>query len=202
MAPTGMHRYGQDLRAIGQDLEAQHIKAQFYVECRDDEYLVWAKAPEAKASRWQSVLKRMHRLRQPQAEPQLPQQDDAQTKDSEAWYIPGSNWLRYQPEDLERLEREGEAKRQEPNGTPDPYRLPQLLRTLGNYMVRRNVRFLTLSWSEEVVGLVYETAEGQRRVESLTLGSIYDLWVHMYLKRRNTDGAVIQVLPYPRVPRE
>jgi len=146
------------------------------------------------------VLKRIYRSHQSQVQQQLPSQDDAREKNSEAWNFSGANRLRYQPEDLERLEQEGEARRREPNGMPDPYSLPQLLRTLGNYMGRREARFLTLSWSEEVAGLVYETAEGRRNVESFTLASIYELWVHMYLRRRDTHSAATQLLPYPRVP--
>jgi hypothetical protein len=190
MTVGAVHSYGQELRAIGQDLEARHVKAQFHIECQNDEYRVWTKAPEARESRLRSALRRIHLPYPSQSRPK----GDTQLEDLGPSYFSGANQLRYQPEDLERLESEGQAKRRDPNGMPDPYSLSQLLRALGNYVNLKPARFLALSWTEEFVGLVYETAEGRRNVEYLRLPSIYDLWVHMYLRRRNANISDIQLL--------
>ena len=191
-----MYSYGQILRAIGQDLEARHVKAQFHIECQNDEYRVWTKAPEARESRLRSALRRINRPHPSRSPPK----DDTQKEDSGRSHFSAANELRYQLEDLERLERDGEAKRREPNGMPDPYSLSQLLRALGNYVSLKPARFLALSWTEEFVALVYETAEGRRNVEYFKLPSIYDLWVYMYLRRRSADKGEHEFFRYPPAP--
>jgi hypothetical protein len=178
-----MNSYGQILRVIGQDLEVRHVKSQFHIECRNDEYRVWAKTSEAQQSQLRRALERFHPPHQVEPQPQ----GDAPAEGLGGFDFSAFSRFQYQPEDLERLERDGQAKRREPGGMPDPYGLSQLLRALGNYVNLKPARFLALSWTEEFVGLVYETAEGRRNVEYLRLPSIYDLWVHMYLRRRNAS---------------
>lgn len=163
-----MHDWGQIPRAIGQGLEARRVKSQFHIECRGDECRVWAKMPEAPESRLRSVLRRMHLPHHAQSAPLA----DTQKEDSGAVYFWRFPSFYYGPADLEWLEDEGEAKRRDPNGMPDPYSPSQLLRALGSYVGRRAARFVALSWTEEFVALVYETAEGRRNVESFTLASI------------------------------
>jgi hypothetical protein len=170
----------QSLRAIGQDLEALHVKT-FDVEKHDDNYIVWVKnkpsppdkPPHRKLAR---TLLESIRLKL-QGEP------TAQKEDFSAPTASWGNHLRYTPEDLDQLEQKGQARRTEPNRTPDGHSLSQLLRALGGYLSRRTFRLQAISWREEFVSIVYETAQGQRELDNFRLDSIYDLWVHMYLRR-------------------
>jgi hypothetical protein len=91
--------------------------------------------------------------------------------------------FRYLPKDIDRLERQGRARRHNPNGMPDAHSLSQLLRALGGYVSRREVHLLAISWRDEFVSIVYRTAEGRRELDNFRRDSIYDLWVEMYLRR-------------------
>ena len=166
------HAYSdsQVLRAIGQDLEARHVKA-FDIERQNDLYCVWIRkqtpppesVPPAKPRR--SVLRAVR----------------SGFRDS----APGApaSQLRYLPKDIDRLEREGRAMRHNPNGMPDAHSLSQLLRALGGYVNRQDVHLLAISWRDAFVSLVYRTAEGRRELDNFRPDSIYDLWVQMYLRR-------------------
>jgi hypothetical protein len=174
--------YSQTLRAIGQDLEARHVKA-FDVERQNEDYFVWVrtqmrppeKSPPLKVGRAVFRKARSRLQRQSGAE----KEDLAASAPSEAYQ------LRYSPEDVDRLEREGRARRRNPNRVPDAHSLSQLLRALGGYMTRRNLRLLAISWREESVSIVYQTDQGRRELDNFRLDSIYDLWVHMYVRRTN-----------------
>jgi hypothetical protein len=174
--------YSQTLRAIGQDLEARHVKA-FDVEHQNEDYFVWVrseissseKSPPLKAG-WKAFRRSRSRL---------PDQPAAQKENSAEPEGSGAYQLRYSPEDVDRLERAGQARRREPNRTPDAHSLSQLLRALGGYISRRNVRLVAISWREDSVSVVYQTTEGRRELDNFRLDSIYDLWVHMYVRRTN-----------------
>ena len=166
----------QSLRAIGQDLEARHVKA-FDLECQNDAYCVRVRKqtppPESslptKLSR--SVFQTVRlRFREP-----APKKEN---------FTASATELRYPPEDIDRLEHEGQARRRNRDGMPDPHSLSQLLRAVGGYINRRAFHLLAISWREESVSIVYRTAEGRRELDNFRLvDSIYDLWVHMYLRR-------------------
>src|SRR5206468_3544411 len=112
----------QKLRAIGQDLEARHVKA-FDLERQNDKYCVRVRkqtprpenSPPLKLN--QSVFQTVRlRFREP-----APKKENFTASTTE---------LRYPPEDIDRLEHEGQARRRNRDGMPDPHSLSQLLHTI------------------------------------------------------------------------
>jgi hypothetical protein len=91
--------------------------------------------------------------------------------------------LRYTPEDIDQLERAGQAKRRDPHAMPRPYSVSQILRVIGDYLDYRGGRLLELSRQRTWVTIHYETEQGQRKEEPRLDSFIYDLFVHMYLQR-------------------
>jgi hypothetical protein len=164
----------QSLRAIAQDLEARHVKA-FDLERQNDDYFVWVRTqtlpeePPLKVERavpWTSRLRFWHH-----------------PVTQEGNFRASATQLRYSPEDVDRLEDQGQARRRDPNGMPDARSLSQLLRAIGGHVSRSAVELLAISWREESVSVVYKTSQGRREMDAFRLDSIYDLWVNMYLRR-------------------
>ena len=180
MIPDPNYSDSQSLRVIGQDLEARLVKA-FDVEKQNDNYIVWVKneASPPEKPPYRKLARRLLEaiLLKLQGEPA------AQEEHSAAMAASWGNQFRYTPEDVNWLEQKGQARRRDPDGTPDGHTLSQLLRALGSYLSRRTFRLQAISWREECVSVVYETARGQRELDNFRLDSIYDLWVHAYLRR-------------------
>lgn len=179
MLPLTSYSDSQSLRAIGQDLEALHVKS-FDVEKHDDSYIVWVKdepLPPGKPAYQKLARTLLDTIRlKLQGEPPAQKENSAPTS---SWV----NQLRYTSEDLDQLEQNGQARRTDPHRTPDGHSLSQLLRALGGYLSRRSFRLQAISWREEFVSIVYQTPQGERELDNFRLDSIYDLWVHMYLRR-------------------
>jgi len=103
--------------------------------------------------------------------------------------------LRYTPEDIGRLEREGRAKRSDPSRTPDLSTLSQALRAIGQYIDRKEARFVRLSrqvpsGAISLLSVEYQTGMRERKKEELRASGLYDLSVRMY-KQRETGRARI-----------
>jgi hypothetical protein len=96
--------------------------------------------------------------------------------------------LRYTPADIDRLDREGQAKRTDPLGMPDFRSVSQLLRAVGDYLERRDARMLEVSRQAGAVPLVaieYETEQRQLKEEEYLSSDLYDFCLRMY-KQRDT----------------
>ena len=91
--------------------------------------------------------------------------------------------LRYTPEDLNRLEREGQAKRCDPNQMPNARSASQVLRATGAYVNDTSSRLLGVIWQNQSVRIMYETALGSQEVDEIEVSSMYDFCMHMYLHR-------------------
>ncbi|MGH7834138.1 MAG: hypothetical protein ACREQK_10875 [Candidatus Binatia bacterium] len=154
--------YSQSLRALGQSLERQGLRA-FDVENKDDAYLIRDRSAEEAETRSDG---------DPNAVP-----SEAELIRSDAPFK-----LRYTHDEIVGLELEGKACRQDPTGMPDAYRLSQLLRAVGAYVHHKRGRLLALCWREQWAAVIYE-AENRREVEILRPSSIYDFWVRMYVMR-------------------
>ncbi len=72
---------------------------------------------------------------------------------------------------------ERQSKRR-PNSPKDVRDLSFVLRVLGNYLDRQSAREFTISWSMDAIKVRYDQKE-----ESFTFQNLYDLGIHMYLKR-------------------
>lgn len=90
---------------------------------------------------------------------------------------------RLSAEDVERIEREGVSRRSQRFHPVDGHKLSHLLRALGTQIERRGRRLLGITWREEAVRVIVESARGRRRIEPIRSDVLYDLWVRMYLRR-------------------
>ena len=91
--------------------------------------------------------------------------------------------LRYTPEDLNRLEREGQAKRRDLNQMPNARSISEVLRATGAYINDSSCRFLRVIWQNQSVRIMYETPLGDQTVDEIEVSSLYDFCMHMYLHR-------------------
>jgi hypothetical protein len=172
--------YAHPLRTIGQDLEALHVDS-FEMEREGDDYLIRSTVevpppedplPETnKEQNLRSVLRKMlGRSFEPKEPPPPPP-------------APVDIELRYTPKDIERLEREGQDRRRDPHRIPDTYSLPQILRAVGTYVSRKGARLCSISMQNQSLTIQYETGGSSRNTEVLTVSSMYDFCVHMYMHR-------------------
>lgn len=90
--------------------------------------------------------------------------------------------LRFTPEDLDRLDREGRTRRQDTVSMPE-MTLSQILRTIGDYLDRQGHQLLRIVRQGTTTTIEYRTPNGQRNTEERTASSLYDLSVRMYLRR-------------------
>ncbi len=91
--------------------------------------------------------------------------------------------LRYTPEDLNQMEREGQAKRHDLNQMPNARSISQVLRATGAYVNDSSSRLLGVIWQNQSVRIMYETALGSQEVDEIEVSSMYNFWMHMYLHR-------------------
>ena len=66
---------------------------------------------------------------------------------------------------------------------PDAHKLTQILRVVGYYLDRKEARAFTILLSSHSLIVSYETIGAHRQRESFTVENLYDLAVHMYLRR-------------------
>jgi len=179
--------YAKPLRTIGQALEALHVR-DIDIESQGSDYLVRGKMET--------------HLEQP-----APQEDTHENKIRMVW---GKLWgkkadgnghsqltssfvpleLRYTPEDIERLEREGQTLRNNAGGMPNNHGVSQILRTVGGYVENRRARFVGVSWKGQSVTIQYEKSDGQKNVEEMTVSSLYDYCIHMYMQRAGRNDSI------------
>jgi hypothetical protein len=164
--------YSKALRAIGHALEA--LSADLVdLRCEGGNYIVHAKARKqpSKASLIENLRKGGFRV---------------------LWQTIPSRFLLkkslvaldlfYTPKDVERLEYEGQARR-ENGGTPDPHSPTAALRAIGAHINSKEACLLGISRRDGVMTVQYETSRGDRCREEFTPASLYELFVAMYLKR-------------------
>lgn len=95
--------------------------------------------------------------------------------------------MRFSEEDLNRLELRGQTSRLATGGTPASPSLSQVLRALGAYIDNKRARLNRISGCDNQIATIYLLPFGEEKVETFTQTNLYDLWVHMY-KRRRQDG--------------
>ncbi|MGH7794059.1 MAG: hypothetical protein ACREQ2_04030 [Candidatus Binatia bacterium] len=175
--------YARHLRAIGQELEALHF-SHFNLELTADAYVVWVKASdrtETNNSPLRISKSRLQKLWHHRTPPHIIGHEESYALSSSQT----GKRLRYSVQELDRIEREQRARRQQQSGSADGHSLSQLLRTLGDLVGRKSERLLGITWQELSVGVVVETHQGRREIDVFRPDNLYDLWVRMYLKRNN-----------------
>jgi hypothetical protein len=162
--------YAQSLRAIGESLEAEGIST-FELEKQGENYMlrVVARPP----ARERNFLKKIAQL--------LWRADNSDREPSDP-AVPAQT-LCYTPPDISRLVTEQQSRHGGSNAMPDARKLAQVLRVIGDHLDRKEACAFTVSVSGHSLSLAYETGSGHQIQESFTVENLYDLAVHMYLRR-------------------
>jgi hypothetical protein len=158
--------HSQSLRLIGESLEVLGITA-FDLEKHGENYLVrvTAKNGSREGGSVKKIIQGLQRSRGSNKTPPEPQ------------------LLTYTPADISRLAAEQRLQHGESNIMPDAHRLAQVLRVIGHYLDRKEARTFSISISNDLLAVCYETISGDQKRESFTVENLYDLAVHMYLRR-------------------
>ena len=161
----GALSFSQSLRVIGQELESLGVDA-FELDKLADEYVVQmdGNGPAGKVSNNappKRTAKKFHGGDSP---------------------IP--NPLRFSTEQIIRSDIERAVRRAEASGMPNSGNLSLILRVLGNFLDERGADNFTICCSSDGVNVNYD-----RKLERFTTDNLYDLGVHMYLKRSGRVSA-------------
>jgi hypothetical protein len=168
--------YSQLLRPIGQMLESLRLQS-FIVTVEGDDFSVRGEKPteNSKPNQVKSLRAIWQSLRAPK-------------QGSEEGSTPSSGVveLHYTPEDIERMENEGRAKRKASGSSsaPEAHAPSQILRACGAFVDQKEGRILAIKKDDQNVTIDYESAMHRKISEQFTVASLYDYWVKMYLKRR------------------
>lgn len=152
--------YDQDLRAIGQALEARGINV-FELKNHGDRYVV-----RGEPDRSSALLVSLRQWRERLAGRS------------------GASGLSYTPRDIECLELEGRAKRSQPDRLPDFYSISNTLRTVGSYLDSKGARLLELQKTALTLMILYQNKDGHPNVEERSVASFYNLFIHLHGRRR------------------
>ncbi len=156
--------YGQQLRSLGQYLEAQRINI-FELTCRGERFVVKGE-PEKETSLLAALRQWQQRRRS----------DGLNAS------------LTFTRNDLDQLERQGRAQRKQSNRLPDFYRLPNALRTVGQYLELKGAELLELQKRQLSLTVLSRNKDGHPQMEERSLASFYDLFLKLHDKRGKTPA--------------
>jgi hypothetical protein len=170
--------YAKPLRTIGQALEALRVK-DIDIESQGEDYLVRGKM-ESKLQQAVARQEQESKIRMIWGKLRGRRDENGDARSAPS-FVPLE--LRYTSEDIERLEREGQARRHNPSGMPNSHSVSQILRTAGGYVENKRGRLVGVSCKDHAVTIQYEKSDGQTNIEEFTIISLYDYCVHMYMQR-------------------
>jgi hypothetical protein len=150
--------YDQQLRAIGQALEAQNISS-FELKTQLGRYVV-SGAPE-KAASLLDVLRQWR---------------------NRNWQR-GPRTVTFTPHDIDGWESRGQARRAKPDQLPEFYSVSNILRTVGAYLDAKGARLIEIQKRPLTLTLLYQVADGHPQVEDRTIASFYKTFVDLHGKR-------------------
>jgi hypothetical protein len=151
--------YDQQLRNIGQSLEAQRITI-FELSHQGERYVVKGE-PEKEKSLLDTLRNWQKRRR------------------SEG--LNGS--LSFTGQDIDQLERQGQANRSRANRLPDFHSLANTLRTVGSYLDLKNAELVEIHKHQLSVTILSRNRDGHPEYEERSIASFYDLFVKLHQKR-------------------
>lgn len=154
--------YDQDLRAIGQALEGRRINV-FELKAQGDQYVVRGN-PEKDLS----VLGTLRNWRERMSGRAL------------------GAAISFALPDLERLDKQGKAKRTKANRLPDFYSLSNSLRTVGSYLEAKGAELLEIHKGSLNVALLYQDKNGHPNLEERPIASFYNLFLALHGNRGKT----------------
>jgi hypothetical protein len=174
-------QYEHILRAIGQGLEALSVEA-FDLQVANDTFLIQGAVTQkkpanaAKLSSFKKAFLEICHIAKKSA--------TSETPTGKAPASARSLHLQFTQTDIDKLERDGQALRSDWNASPLAHSLPQLLRTVGWYVDHKQGRLYRLSKDGDSLTLSYLGPIGTEKTETFTLLQLYDMWVHLYKRRR------------------
>ena len=152
--------YDEDLRAIGQALEARDI-SNFELKLLTDTYII-SGMPEQTRSVRSRVRQWLLRLR-------------SGTRDES---------LTFALADVEKLSQAGRARRSKPGQLTDFRRVSNSLRTIGAYLDSKEVELVELHKRPISITLSYRDKTGEEQREDRTVSSFYNFFLQLCGKRR------------------
>jgi hypothetical protein len=150
--------YNQELRAVGQALEARGISS-FELKTRPGQYVVSGKPDKA-----ESLLAGFRQWR------------------NNNWQR-GECIVTFTSQDIDQLETKGKARRKKPGLLPDFYNVSNILRTIGAYLDGKNARLVEIQKRPLTLTLLYQTSGGYPEVEDRTIVSFYQTFIELHGKR-------------------
>ena len=172
--------YQLTLRAIGQVLDLLHVHS-FEIEVNGKDFVVHGVSEKSqygatfKAMGFKSLVKIFRPKRVPGRDRQI------QKHAPPPFAFSG---MRFSEEDLDRLELRGQASRLKFGDTPAFNTLSQALRALGAHIDHQRASIIRVSGCDDQIAIAYKLPFGGEKLETFTRINLYDLWVHMYKRRR------------------
>ena len=152
-------RYDEDLRAIGQALEARDI-SNFELKRLTDAYII-SGMPEQTRSARSKVRRWLLRLR-------------SGTRDES---------LTFGLADVDKLSQAGRARRSKPGQLTDFRHVSNNLRTIGAYLDSKEVELVELHKRPISITLSYRNKAGEEQREDRTISSFYNFFLQLCGKR-------------------
>jgi hypothetical protein len=182
---TQLASYDRALRAVGQGLESLDV-ADFDLEAEGNGYFALGKpsAPPKQEEEAKTLNESGLRSALQGAWQSLASRIAINGKASDS--MPPVLRVLFTPEGIDRLEREGRAKRRsDSTGIPNLNRLSQILRIIGEYMNRKSGRLLKVYKRQDWIAFEYETALDGRIRENWKISDLYDFWLQLSNDRKN-----------------
>jgi hypothetical protein len=154
--------YDQDLRAIGQALEARRINV-FELKVQRDQYVVRGSPDKS-----HSLVGKLRDWRE---------RIGGRALDSA---------INFGLAELERLDKQGRTKRTKPNRLPDFYSLSNSMRTVGSYLQAKGAELLEIHKGSLNIALLYQDKNGHPNLEERPIASFYNLFLTLHGKRRRS----------------
>jgi len=154
----------QSLRVIGQQLAGLGFNS-FEVEKAGDEYVVQLHRGEASGKSRTNAF------------PNSVSQESRRSAESTTQ---NPNPIHLRPAQILQADNANRSKRHQPTAMPDPYKLSTLLRVLGDYLDRKGADQFAIEYDSASLTVKYD-----QKSENLRIDALYDLGVHMYLRRSN-----------------
>jgi len=151
--------YHQQLRSIGQSLEAQRINV-FELTCRGDRIVV--KGQPEKETSLLAALRNWQKQRR-----------------SEGL---GAS-LTFTTQDINQIDRQGRANRSQVNRLPDFYSLANTLRTVGWYLDLKGSQLMEMQKRPLSLTILSRNQAGHPEYEERTIASFYDLFLRLHDRR-------------------
>jgi hypothetical protein len=172
-----VHDYGRALRAIGQDL-AKLVPNSLEVEVVENDFIVRGQGRVAHSQLAESDNPGLWRTLQDRIAHRAPHQPAPS-------FVPFER--KYTPDDVNRLDEAGRARRRGPSKPPDISGLAEKLRTVGRIVDAKCGRLTKLIDDMESVTVEYCDEQGKFYSEKYSMLALYKIQESYYGERRTLD---------------